>query len=379
VTPKNQSSTRDFLFHVAVQTGLDASNQSQHRSVGERDDSSMNEESKGILDVAWSPPFNITRASHVRLTVRDLAASVHFYTEVLGLVVSDQDADVAYLRGIEEACHHSVVLVRTDGGPSCECIGMRVRSEEDLTRARDHFENLGGTAEPVERPHQGATLLTSFGAGYPPIELCAGMPVLPRLLNNFVAQKGGRALRLDHYQCVIPRRIHGGCAFCGAGLSSIEIHHASRYRAVAQHLPPSEKQPSRSCFSPGCGPRLHHVAFIVSDLQAMIRACDIAANLGFGRNVEHGPGRHGPPNGIFVYFRDPDGHRIEFGLPPMQYMDPEEVPNAWDSTQGVSLVPWGGGPPQRWREEMTQFEGIEPGGGTLARWTSLAPTAGGSD
>ncbi len=68
----------------------------------------------------------------------------------------------------------------------------------------------------------------------------------------------------------------------------------------------------------GARPRLHHVAFIVSDLQAIFRACDIAANDGYGRNVEHGPGRHEPPNGIFVYFRDPDGNRIEFGLPPMQ-------------------------------------------------------------
>ena len=38
-------------------------------------------------------------------------------------------------------------------------------------------------------------------------------------------------------------------------------------------------------------------------------------------------------------FRDPDGHRIELGLPPIQYMDAEELPNAWDSTQGASLIP----------------------------------------
>jgi catechol 2,3-dioxygenase len=103
----------------------------------------------------------------------------------------------------------------------------------------------------------------------------------------------------------------------------------------------------------------------------MFRAADIAGNLGYGRNVEHGPGRHGPPNGMFIYFRDPDGHRIEFILPPMQFIDAEDLPNTWLSTQSVSLVPWGGGPPQRWREEMTKFAGIEPSGGTLARWTSL--------
>src|SRR5579862_4298521 len=145
-----------------------------------------------IPTVSTSPPFNITRASHVRYFVKDLAESVRFYTEVLGFVVSDQGRDVAYLRGIEEACHHSVVLMQTDGEPAAECVGMRVGSEEDLHRAKEYLPSAGGTAEFVDRPFQGLSLLTTFAPGGPPIELCAGMPVLPRLLNNFPAQKGGR-------------------------------------------------------------------------------------------------------------------------------------------------------------------------------------------
>src|SRR5882757_2133564 len=108
-----------------------------------------------IPSVSTSPPFNITRASHVRYFVKDLVESLRFYTEVLGFVVSDQDAEVAYLRGIEEACHHSVVLMRTDGEPAAECVGMRVGSEEDLHRAREYFLAVGGTAEFVDRPYQG--------------------------------------------------------------------------------------------------------------------------------------------------------------------------------------------------------------------------------
>ena len=325
--------------------------------------------SMSIPEVASQPPFNITRSSHVRLYVKDLAASVNFYTEVIGLVVSDQDSDVAYLRGIEEACHHSLVLMRGDA-PGAECIGMRVKSEDELPRARDHFLSIGGEAEFVERPHQGPTLLVSFGSSCPPVELCSRMSVLPRILNNFVAQKGGRALRLDHYQCVVPDVPAIAARFMGLGFrpSKYTTHvETGKLLSVFLHR---KNNPHDLVLAQGAGPRLHHFAYIVSDLQAMLRACDIAANLGFGRNVEHGPGRHGPPNGIFTYFRDPDGHRVEFGLPPMQYMDAEELPNAWDSTQGVSLVPWGDGPPQRWREEMTNFAGIEPGGGTLARWVS---------
>src|SRR5580698_6007134 len=118
--------------------------------------------------VSMSPPFNITRASHVRYFVKDLAESLRFYTEILGFVVSDQDADVAYLRGIEESCHHSVVLMRTDGEPAAECVGMRVASEDDLHRARKYFLANGGTAEFVDRPYQGLSLLTTFAPGAPP-------------------------------------------------------------------------------------------------------------------------------------------------------------------------------------------------------------------
>jgi catechol 2,3-dioxygenase-like lactoylglutathione lyase family enzyme len=45
------------------------------------------------------PAFNITRSSHVRLTVADLAESRNFYVNVLGLVVTEEDDSTCYLRG----------------------------------------------------------------------------------------------------------------------------------------------------------------------------------------------------------------------------------------------------------------------------------------
>ena len=71
-------------------------------------------------------PFNITRTSHVVLTVKDLEQSRLFYTEVVGLMVTEQTGDTLYLRGIEEACHHSLVLKLSKDAPRCERIGMRV-------------------------------------------------------------------------------------------------------------------------------------------------------------------------------------------------------------------------------------------------------------
>ena len=69
-----------------------------------------------LRDPVFDPPFNVVRASHVELGVRDLARSRAFYVDCLGLLVSDETEDALYLRGIEERSHHSIVLRRAPRG-----------------------------------------------------------------------------------------------------------------------------------------------------------------------------------------------------------------------------------------------------------------------
>src|SRR5207248_8605880 len=94
----------------------------------------------GIPNTVYDPPFNITRASHSVLTVKDLAASRSFYVDLIGFIVSDEDQNAIYLRGVAEACHHSLVLKRTRGEPEAERVGMRVFSDEDLEKAKHFFD-----------------------------------------------------------------------------------------------------------------------------------------------------------------------------------------------------------------------------------------------
>jgi catechol 2,3-dioxygenase len=72
-----------------------------------------------------------------------LARSRDFYTEVLGLLVSGEDRDTLYLRGVEERVHHSLVLKRTDGTPACIRAGLRTEAEEDLDKAKFFFTQRG--------------------------------------------------------------------------------------------------------------------------------------------------------------------------------------------------------------------------------------------
>lgn len=67
-----------------------------------------------LPEMVYKPPFAVTRASHVAIRVRDLQASRAFYVDLLGFVISDENRNTIWLRGLEEGCHHSLVLREGD-------------------------------------------------------------------------------------------------------------------------------------------------------------------------------------------------------------------------------------------------------------------------
>jgi catechol 2,3-dioxygenase len=315
------------------------------------------------------PPFRITRTSHVCLTAADLGRACDFYENLAGLVVTWRDSDAAYLRGVEEIAHHSLVLRRSADGATCDVIGFRVAADRDLDAAKTYFDARGETVEWINVRGQLRTLRIRHSSGVT-FELVAEMETQPRLLTQYAQHKGGKALRIDHVQVVVPDVGATGDAFIDMGFRAAEVimdQTANKRIGLFMHR---KNNPHDLVLAQGAGPRLHHTAFVTPDLQTMFRACDIAGTMGIGHEVERGPGRHGPGNGTFVYFRDPDGHRLEMILPPMQYMDGEEETRVWNSTDKHQIVPWGAPAPQRWREEATPFTGVPVAGDSLARWTA---------
>jgi catechol 2,3-dioxygenase len=203
------------------------------------------------------PPFNITRSSHVRLAVSDLPKSRDFYASILGLVVTEEDADACYLRGLEEACHHSLVLERSGDGGTARRIGFRVFFDEDLDVAYQYFASQGLPAAWADVPHQGRTLHVTDPAGTL-LELCATMETRPRLHIDFGAHKGASVKRLDHFQVLVPDP-HSLCAFySGLGFRN------SEYLEHGEELLGAFMYRKGTCLDlaivKGSGPRLHHFA-----------------------------------------------------------------------------------------------------------------------
>ena len=311
-----------------------------------------------IPRTVYPAPFNITRASHVVMTVRDLGASRAFYVDMLGFIISDEDADTLYLRGLEEACHHSLVLKKATEAPMCERIGIRVYTEDDLEKTKAHFEHVGLPVKWVDVAHQGKTLHVSDAVGTP-LEICATMPTKPRMIVKFQHFKGAYPMRLDHFQILSPD-VQRACEFyAGIGFRLSEYVAIDGTDDLVFVFLQRKGNTHDLVFVNGLGPRLHHFAFSVPDSHQLIHACDVASSFGYGVKLEAGPGRHGPGHALFVYFRDPDGHRLEFFTTHYQMMDIEIEPVRWDVSY-LSNRPWGLPPPKSWYEEASPFAGTEP-------------------
>lgn len=303
----------------------------------------------------YYPPFNITRASHVIMTSRDLEASRDFYEQVVGLVLSDRDADTLYFRGLEEVCHHSLIIKRQSKAPESEAIGFRVLTEEELDKAAHFFKSKGLPTRWIEVPFQGRTLHVNDPAGTP-LHLCATMATRPRLYTQFENFKGGAGMRFDHYQVPVPD-VQAQTDFYAEMGFRISEYMALDSKLIATFM---FRKPGTQdiVFLENPGPRLHHFAYTVSDSHSILRACDIAGNMGMGDVVERGPGRHGPAGVLFVYLRDPDGHRVELFCDHYLLIDIEVEPVGWDVRKPGLSLRWGLPPQECWFTEASHFSDV---------------------
>lgn len=328
----------------------------------------------GLPEANPSPPFEVTRLSHVVLNVRSLSASRRFYEAIIGLVVTGADEEAIYLRGVEEVCHHSLILRASPSDPTAERIGFRVRTDQDLDSAALFFESQRRTVAWADVPYQGRTLQLSDDA-HTPLELCAHMQTQRRDILRFDQFNGAAATRIDHVQVHVSNIAHA------AGFYGLLGFRVSEY--ASQDGTPNT--PFRSIFmarkgnandivlASNTGPRLHHSAFVVHDASTvLLRVCDLAASLGLRDSIEWGPHRHGLGAEQFLYVRDPDGHRVELLSPPYQLIDLDDKPYGWATTDRDVPNTWGPPAPDSWRGEASCFRNVATTSPTPA--SSSAPT-----
>lgn len=307
----------------------------------------------GLVDEHVRTPFDILRASHVELVVVDLDASLAFYAELLGMVVTERTGDRAYLRGWEEHLHHSLVLRRGERA-AVDHLAFRVAEEADLDRLEQELRRHGcPTRWHTGEAGQGRALRTQDPLGFP-LELFHEMETVGSATQEFHLQRGAPILRFDHVNLHVSDAERALAFWQQLGFRVTEYvatdSEPERLTGVWLRRKPTVHD---IALTTGTGPRLHHFGMLVAEPAAVIRVCDQLAAAGHVGAIERGPGRHGVSNAFFVYLRDPDGHRIELYTCDYYTGDPDHPAKRWSVTDPRCRSFWGTRAPDGWYEESS--------------------------
>ena len=317
---------------------------------------------------------SIIRVARAILNVTDLDASRAFYVDALGFIETERTDKHIYLRGLEEAHHHSLVLQKAEK-PSVEAIGYKVSKEEDLVELEALFREKGLKMKWMDAGTQhalGKALRIQDVSGLP-VEFFCKMDAAERLLQKFEYHRGSRVQRIDHVNCSVTdvqKAFEFYSKELGFVCSEDTIDEAGKLWATWLHR---KQTVHDQAFMNGVGPKLHHIGFWLPDPLALIHTCDVLASLGYASSIERGPGRHGLSNAFFLYLRDPDGHRIELYNGDYLTSDPDTEPIHWDLDDPRRQTFWGAKAPDSWFDEasvvldIVTSEEIEVGEPILAK------------
>lgn len=309
--------------------------------------------------------FEIVRLHHVEITVTDLERARHFYCEGLGFIETESDDEHIYLRALEDANHHCLVLTKGQQA-SLKHIAYRVSADEDLDELDRLFTQLGVKkrwVEPGEEKGQGRALRIQDPGGIP-VEFFYEMDKAERMLQKFHLHRNVKIKRIDHANCLITNIDHlyaWYIEYLGFMTSEYTVKAEGGEEniwAAWMHRKPSVHD---LALISDRGPRYHHTGFWMDDAKSILDACDHMASLGYYRNIERSPGRHGTSNAFFVYMRDPDGNRIELYTGDYFTNDPDWEPVKWYLDDPQRATFWGALPPESWRKEAVPVEDIFTG------------------
>ena len=309
-----------------------------------------------------SVPFDIIRTARAILHVTDLEKSRDFYVRGLGFIETESDESTIYLRGLEEHVHHSLVLKKADT-PNIEVTSYKVRSEEDLDRLAAKFEEHGLKTKWLEEGTQhavGRALRVQDVSGLP-VEFFAKMTTVDRMLQRYDLYQGAKVQRIDHFNNMVPdveKAYNFYINELGFSCSEYTADEDDKIWAAWIHRKPSVHDVA---FMNGQGPRVHHVAFWLTDPMSLIHGCDVLASIGYANNIERGPARHGLSNAFFLYLRDPDGHRIELYNGDYLTSDPDLKPLRWELNDKRRQTFWGAEAPDCWFNEASTVLDIHTG------------------
>ena len=268
----------------------------------------------------------------VEIGLPDVAAAEGFFTNVWNLSVAARQGDAVFLRGT--GADHHVLSLHPSEKAEVRMVTLRAASIADLDRIAETVPAHGGEVlarrAPVSEPGGGEAVVVRDPQGR-----------ILRIVAGDVRHAGieghkDKPIRLAH-AVLNSHDVATGLAFyenaLGMRLSDTRIMAFIRipYQPRGDHHSIALADADNDC--------LNHIAFVMPDLESVMRGGGRMKDAGFG--IEWGPGRHGPGNNSFNYFVGPAGFVIEYTA------DVEQIDDSY-AVRGPEDWKWPAGRTDHW-------------------------------
>ncbi len=260
--------------------------------------------------------MGILRLSHVDITCPDLELAAAYYTQVLGLDITERTDDRIFLKCWDERDHHCLAI-RHDTRVGIDRFAFKVEHPDDLAHFESRIEAAGHPVHRISKGEeigQGESIRFELTSGHEmelvaDIEKVGGrLPLVnpPPMVDGLI---GIAPPRIDHV-LVHAEEVPAIARFFTEVLDfrmTEQLLDGAGHQVIA-FLERSAK-PHDIAFVQGPNGALHHFSFWLDDWDHIRRAADILAY--HGVTIDIGPTRHGITRGNTIYFFDPMGTRNE--------------------------------------------------------------------
>jgi catechol 2,3-dioxygenase len=302
---------------------------------------------------------DIAHLGHVELLTPKPEASLHFFTNVLGMCETARQGQSVYLRGWGDYDCHTLKLTEAKQA-GLGHVGWRATSPQALDRRAAALEAAGAGRGWIEGD-------LGHGSAFQFTDPDGHLMEVYYESEKYAAPDGQRSYLINQPQR-FPCR---GANVCRIDHVNLMCSDVTQHREFIQHnlgfklrenlVPNAQVGEVGAWLSvtplvhdiayvrdfSGSRGRLHHVAYWLESRDEVLRCADILSEHGIF--IEAGPAKHNITQAFYLYCYEPGGNRVEIYSGGYLIFAPDWQPITWDEASRGRGVAWGGTLPESFR------------------------------
>lgn len=256
-------------------------------------------------------PFRYKRLGYLMMNVSDIERSTRFAQDVFGLdLVRERSDGVRFFRGSHH--HHDIAFAQADR-PSLARAAWELETQAQLDLAHDYFETIGMSPRWVPAEECKALEIERAFRLIDPVlgltwEYFADMTVVPSpRVNRLTGFQGGK-----HFGLIVTDGAEASSFLTETMGFIVSDYFEGNVVTLLRAFPNSNHHSIAMVAGPGDAVRMHHVAFMVNEIDDIGRLFNRAKQLSV--DIQFGIGRHPTSGSIHLYIYDHDNFVWEYTL-----------------------------------------------------------------